>query len=261
MLSLTQNRRCLKTVSSSSLFYLALDALKGGEGFSIVRMADGEKLLYEIILNNSSETHLLPGIEGGNGLMKDDKWLRYMGLYDISLSELKARLDYAATRATFFAPSPTGFSNPAFDVYDYWPEPKLYGEHFFNCIWNDDLKKKLFQAAGHVLCIHGNPATADSMQIRVQANLGVKVSYLKLKEWTETAGVIAKAKTCTAPLVLFSGGPGGKMIGPAVAEAGKVVLDIGHQMDKWTFSTLPMYHDAAHKFHGEWIKRTREWVK
>jgi hypothetical protein len=260
-LSTIQQRRLLKTVSSSSLYYLALNALELRRGFSIVRMADGEKHLYDLILENSSDDKLLPGIKGGSGWMQDDKWLKYMGLYGISLRELKRRMDYAALKSTFFAPSPSAFDNSGYDVYDYWPEPEFYGEHFFNCIWGNDKKEILFKTAGHVLCIHGNAGTADSMQIRGQGNLGVKVSYLKLNDWIQTDEVIAKAKTCTAPLILFSGGPSGKYIGPALANVEKVVLDIGHQMDKWTLSHLPMNRPAAEEFHREWSKNNQQWIK
>lgn len=259
MLSPLQIRRCLKTVSASSLFYLALTALEDGKSFSIVRMADGEKHLYDLILNNPPETHLLPEIKDAAKWL-DEKWLKKMGLYNITLGELKLRMDYAVTRAMFFAPSPTGFVQPWYDVYDFWPEPSYYGEHFFNCSWDYDLKKLLFKQAGHVLCIHHNVSTADSMQLRVQANLGVKVSWIHLDNWTQTNDVIRKAKTSTAPLVLFSGGPSSKMIGPAVADSGKVVLDIGNQMDKWTFSHLPIDRDAANKFHREWAKTNHQWA-
>lgn len=273
MLSPEQQRLCLKTISSSSLFYLALDALKKHKGFSIVRMADGEKHLYDLILSNSPETHLLPDIKGGTKWLAEarqaacnrdgvctEKWLKNMGLYDITLGELQSRMDYAAINATFFAPSPSGLVNPEYNVYDYWPERSLYAEHFFNCIWPNEWKEKLYREAEHVLCIHGNVGTADSMQLRVQANLNVKVSFIKLNNWTQTKGVIEKAKTCTAPLVVFSGGPSGKMIGPALAEAGKVVLDIGNNMDRWTLSHLPINRDAANQFHREWTKTNKQWA-
>jgi hypothetical protein len=259
MLSPDQRRLCLKTVSSTSLYYLALDALKTHTGFSIVRMADGEKHLYDLILNNTPHTHLLPSIKGAAGWLTEI-WLKRMGLYDIPLWILKYRMDFAVKNATFFAPSPSGFVDPEYNVYGYWPEPKYYAEHFFNVVWNEDFKEKLVRAAGHVLCIHGNASTVDSMQLRVQSNLDSKVSWIQLTDWTHTVDVIEKAKTCTAPLVIFSGGPSGKMIGPSLSSCGKVVLDIGNQMDRWTFAHLPMDRNKANLFHQNWSKNNSRWI-
>lgn len=262
MLTPTQRDICFKTISSSSLFYLALDALERKLPFSIVRMADGEKHLYDLILENltsGGDQLLLPGVPGAKGWLTEG-WLRRMGLYGIPLSELRRRMDYAARRTTFFAPSHSAFDDPEYDIFDYFPEPAHYGECFFNVIWHDDFKTRLFKQAGHVLCIHGNPNTADSMQLRVQANLGVKTSWIQLTSWEQTHDVITKANTCTAPLVLFSGGPSSKMIGPMVAEAGnKVVLDIGNQMDRWTFSHLPLDREKANAFHREWSAKNTQW--
>ena len=234
-----------------------MDAMKRREPFSLVRMADGEKHLMDLILKNPGSCLLQPGLAGAHPWLTEP-WLRKMGLYQIPLDVLQARMNYAVEHATFFCPSPTGLIDPEYDVYDYWNEPDTYGEHFFNITWPDCFKEELFRAAGHVLCIHGNVNTADSMQLRVQSNLGVKVSYLKLNAWTQTNEVIGRALQCTAPLILFSGGPASKMIGPMVAingdRPGKVVLDIGNQMDRWTFSQLPIDRPKANEFHLEWSK-------
>jgi hypothetical protein len=263
MLTTDQQELCLNTVASTSLYYLALDALENRQPFSIVRMADGEKSLYDLILqnrNNGPALKLLPGIPGAPVWLTEN-WLRKMGLYAIPLQELRIRMNEAAMNSTWFAPSPTGLVDPEYNVYGTWPPRARYAEHFFNIIWNDLFKETLFRKAGHVLCIHGNAHTADSMQIRVQANLGVKISYLPLNAWTQTKDVIAKARNSTAPLVIFSGGPASKMIGPLVAQDGRVVLDIGNQMDRWTFSHLPIDRDKASAFHKEWSARNTQWLE
>lgn len=264
MLTPTQRDIAFKTIGSTSLYYLALDALENREPFSIVRMADGEKHLMDLAIKYQDNDQLLrPGLPGAHKWLTE-QWLRNMGLWQIPLSELRARLDYAAEHCTYFAPSPTGFVDPEYNIYDYWSEPGVYAEHFYNILWNEGFKEELFRRAGHVLCIHGNANTADSMQLRVQANLGVKVTWLKLNAWTQTHAVIAKANTCTAPLVLFSGGPSGKIIGPMLAgqlvsKPGRVVLDVGNQMDRFTFSHLPIDRDKAGAFHVEWSKTNKQW--
>lgn len=62
------------------------------------------------------------------------------------------------------------------------------------------------------------------------------MDYFQLDNWTETEAVIERAHLNTASLVLFSAGPAGKYIGPAIAknlDTPKVVIDLGNASDHW----------------------------
>jgi len=241
-----------KTVSPNAFFWMVIDALSNSRRLSCVRMADGEKAIWnQAIRQKRSDPLQTP--------FKDiPDWAKTYGVDSITAEEIMHRLSYAATFCTHFAPSVSGLRHEAYNLYDIWKSRTFYIDNFFVDQWSDDQKTELFKTAGHVLFIHRNANTADSMQIRVQANLGVKVHFIKLDNWRECSEVAEKALVNTAPLVLFSGGPAGKYLAPDIMRRSalpKVVIDLGHGADKFTFSHLPMDRKAAEAFHAEWSKR------
>ena len=247
-----------RTVSPNAFFWMIMDVLASGTRMSCVRMADGERAILEQA-SKQSATELLE-----TPFANIPGWVETYGLKGITAGEAKRRINYAAVRCTHFAPSVSGLRQEAYNLYGIWPRRDFYIDNFFVDQWNDDQKAELFKTAGHVLFIHRNAHTADSMQIRAQANLGVKVHFLKLDNWTECDDIIERAATvrpfCDAPLVLFSGGPAGKFIGPEITRRSKkprIVLDIGHGADKFTFSHLPMDRKAAEEFHAQWTEKQK----
>jgi hypothetical protein len=226
------------------------DAIAFKKELSVVRMADGEKML----LDQCNQAQYVGTVDPPMGY--EFKWLENMGLSGIRRDELVTRLLGAANGCTYFAPSISGIEDENYNVYDRFPLRAHYVDFFFPDVWSNEQKAELFKIAGHVLLIHGNAHLADSMQLRVQANLGVKVSWLRLLNWTQTQEVISRAAEIDAPLVIFSGGPGGKYIGPKIAKDGnRVVLDIGHAADRWTFEHLPANRKAAEDFHAQWAAK------
>lgn len=238
-----------RTVSPNAFFWMVMDALTNRKGLSCVRMADGEKaILLQAMQQQSYEPLQCPFAEIPG-------WIENMGLGGIVAGEMFYRLDHAARSCTHFAPSVSGLSKMDYNLYDLWKPRDFYIDNFFVDQWSVAQKEELFRTAGHVLFIHRNAGTADSMQIRVQANLGVKVSFIRLDHWRECDTVIGLAAENRAPLVLFSGGPAGKYIAPKIVEKSplpKVVIDVGHGADYFTFSHLPMNRKAAEAFHAEW---------
>lgn len=233
-LSDDQILRCLNTVSSNAFYMLVGDALDSGKNLSIVRMADGEKMLMDLCNEGNSDDLITPTIEF------NADWLKRMGVSDIPKKILKARLLEAAMNATYFSASLSGIQIPKYFVDNFSPRG-VYIDNFFPNDWDEEMKINLFKKAGHVLFIHRSTNTADAIQIRAKYVLGVKVTYLKLTHWTEAESVIEKAKAIDAPLTLFSAGPASKIIGPAIATSGnipKVTLDIGQAADRWTFLNL-----------------------
>jgi hypothetical protein len=225
-----------------------MDALETKQSLSVIRMADGERAIMAQ-LHDFDRKGLVEPPEGHG-----PEWLERYGVKGITKELCVYNLTYAANNCTYFAPSITGVTSSAFDMYQFFPLRDQYVDNFFPDQFTIDQKTALFKQAKHVLLIHGNPSLADSMQLRVQANLQVKVSYLKLTHWTEASDIVDKADNIYSPLVLFSSGPASKWIGPAIANGKipKVTLDLGHAADYWTMNHLPIDRTAAEKFHAEW---------
>lgn len=232
-----QYYRCLRTISSNTFYMIVASTLVERGELSVVRMGDGEKLLMDMCEG-------IPPDEKYRNV-EDPNWMERLGCLGIDVELLRERLNYAATECTYFAPSVTGITRPEFELYSRFPRREQYVDNFFVNAWTEDMKINLFKAAGHVLFIHRNVATADAMQIRAKYGIGVKVTWLKLDNWQESESVISQASKVDAPLVLFSGGPASKYIGPRIAKGGnvpKVVLDLGNAADHWTLLSLK---DAA----------------
>ncbi|VVB55101.1 Uncharacterised protein [uncultured archaeon] len=249
MLTPQQLKWCLKTISANAFFIMVMDALRSNQALSCIRMADGEKMLMEQVSKQKFNEVLTPP----EGYGQD--WMKTYGVEGITAGELKMRLTIAATQCSHFAPSITGIHDPKYNVYKLWTEREFFVDNFWMEAWTREQKTDLFKQAGHVLLIHRNASTADSMQLRVQANLGVKVHYIPLNNWRQCPEVIEKAHENKASLVLFSGGPAGKYIGPQIATEGirpKIVLDVGHGADLFTFSHLPIDRPKAEAFHARW---------
>lgn len=244
-LSDEQLLRCLNTISPHVFYMIVGNALHTKRSLSVVRMADGEKLLMDLCDRGGDPTApIAPTLQ----FPKD--WLERFGVSDIPKNVLKNRLIRAANECDYFAASLAGIQFPEFNV-DYFSERGVYVDNFFPNNWDETMKINLFKKAGHVLMIHRNTHTADAMQIRAKYALGVKVTYIKLTNWKEAEDVIEKAHKVDAPLVLYSAGPASKIIGPAIASGGnipKVTLDIGQAMDRWTFVSLM---DQAHRLRAE----------
>jgi hypothetical protein len=215
--------RCQDTMSAYTFYLLVGNALLRQEELSVVRMADGEHMLFAWC--NAGQRFL------------SDSWMRTQGLAEISKGELLHRMMVALEECTYYAPSLCGIYSPDYDVYPVIPR-KHYVDFFFNHVWSEELKTQLFETAKHVLFIHRSAKMAEKMR-KNAAHLGVKVTHLLLSDWRETEGVVERAKAVDAPLVLFSGGPASKLIGPAIAHAGnKVALDVGAAANLWTLSNL-----------------------
>ncbi len=226
--------RCLNTISSHTFYMLVGNALSRKESLSIVRMADGEKLLLDLCNKNHDNEFIQPTEQFSA------EWLKNFGVSDIPISTLKERLLSAAKNSDYFAASLAGIQFPQYNVDEFSPRG-FYVDNFFPNQWDEPMKENLFKKAGHVLFIHRNLHTADAMQIRAKYALNVKVTYLALSHWSQADDVIKKAHKIDAPLVVYSAGPASKIIGPEIAKYGnipKVTLDIGQAADRWTFSHL-----------------------
>jgi hypothetical protein len=188
----------------------------------------------------------------------DIEWLVKLGIDGISRKTVQDRLYRAATACTFFAPSISGILREDYNLYQFFPSREHYIDNFFVNTWTEKMQLALYREAGHVLLIHKNAHTADSLQLRLQGNNIAKVHFIKLQTWQQAEDTIKKAKEIDAPLVLVSAGPGSKYIIPEIATTGripKVCLDIGNAMDRWIPQSLPINRKAAEEFHAQWVKK------
>jgi hypothetical protein len=220
--------RCLNTVGANAFYLMVGSAIVKHEELSVVRMADGERLLFNYCLGGT-----LPPSMGTD-------WMQRYGLVGIAKEYLLDKLVQAATTCTYFAPSVSGIHLRNYDVYDMFPRRDRYIDNFFNYAWAEDYKIQLFKTAKRVLFIHANPRTAKAMTERA-AKIGVEVVYLQMSKWEQAEEICEKGKLVDAPLVLHSTGPASKWIGAEIARGGnirKVSLDVGSAADRWTLLSL-----------------------
>jgi hypothetical protein len=225
-LSFARIRLCERTMSSNAFFLIVQDALLQQRAFSVVRMADGEWLLWQQSMKGD-------GKESPEG--RSPRWLKNLGCEGISKEEILGRLASAARACTYFSPSISGVVNPEYDIYKLFQSREVYVDNFFVNQWQEWMIRQLYQLAGKVLIIHRNPEVADALQVRAWELLKVEVTWLKHESWRDSLEVLAQTMESDARLVIASVGPAGKCILPRIANGKypKTVLDIGNTMDRF----------------------------
>lgn len=223
------------TISANAFFLIAQSYLMQRRSLSVVRMGDGELSLWK-----EAAAALGKGADGlGPVEFGAEKWRRNLGIEGISHQEIYSRLNAAANRADYFAPSISGLVNPHFDLYSCFPMRSRYVDIFFPNAWSEEMITQLYREARHVVLIHRNPDTARAFQERAPKYLGVEVTWVRYEKWEETEEMIERVSEMQAPLVIASVGPAGKYAIPQIAEGGrrrvnqKVVLDIGNTIDRF----------------------------
>jgi hypothetical protein len=217
--------RAHNTISSNTFFMIVADYLVKKEGMSVVRMGDGERMLYVHCRDNQGTVVRPPKSP------LDETWLREFGCLDIPTDELLRRIRDAARDATYFAPQIMGLQRPEFAVAKLFEPRGRYVDNWFVREWSRMHQDRLLTAAGRVLFIHGKSEVRDSFAARVGA-LGVAVETVHMQEWRDALPAIASITNSAAPLVLFSGGPANKFIAIHAAAARKVAIDLGQAAAK-----------------------------
>ncbi len=218
-LSFSELDRCLKTISINTFFMLVGDALEYRKPLSVVRMGDGEKRLYLHCETNVGT------IEWPNSPFGDD-WLRDFGCLGIPCGELYRRIKVAANECTYFSPQIMGIQREQWAVHDLFRQREQYVDNWFVSQWDRQRQDQLLKHAGEVLLLHGDQGVRDAFALRVH-QLGGRAECIEMRNWQHGDMVIAEAAVRSPRLILFSGGPANKYIAPAIAQQGKVVLDIG----------------------------------
>ena len=234
-LPLTPERHaiCQRTISSLTLFHLAVDALVTSRGMSVVRMADGEGIFLRAYRAEDAERKLtcFPGYEQVDPEVQL-AFIRRIGLLGITHGELKRRLDAAAATTDYLAPSTSGIHGGSYDVYEFYGKHRRLAEHFFVNIWPriPGLIDQLYDVAGGIIFINGNTELADEFQRRLSA---ATVKHLKLADWSQTEEIFDRVKELPQQLVLCSVGMAGKYLVPKIGQLGKVALDVGNSAPLW----------------------------
>lgn len=221
LLNKKQIELCLNTISPNTFHMICGDALLRRKGLSVVRMGEGELKLFHCLKQYGDILEWF-----------SDEWINRIGIKDCSKAELLRRFIIAFDTCDYFSPSISGITNPIFDLYFLRQEAR-YLDNFFINFWSEEQIVQLYKTAGEVILLHRNEGTGFAFNRRANDYLGIKVTYLKLDNWSQAEDRIREVSAMDAPLVLFSGGPPSKYIAPEIAKSGKVVLDVGNSVDRF----------------------------
>jgi hypothetical protein len=215
---------CRKTLSARAVFAMTGDALARGAGFSIVRMGDGEAAILEAP----------DGVPFERFSAKEPGWNARLGIEGLPVEQVKENIKAAAKECSLFAPSVSGISLKAFSLHHHFDNRDHYADNFFVNDWTPAMIGLLLGEADGAFILHKDP---DEIIRSFSETYGLPASkfegFRKLNA-RDNEEAIAAASASRKRLVLFSAGPAGKMIGPRIARAGKVVLDVGNTLPGWS---------------------------
>ena len=215
---------CKKTIGSKAIYALIGDALARKKSVSLIRVADGERAILET-KDAKTFTYFEKTMPG---------WNKKYGVEDMPLDRLQAELLEAGNTCTFFAPSVSGISLPHYNLYDLYKPRRMYIDNFFADDWTKEMIEKLFNASKGVFILHREHEDIIK-NFQKNYNSSIRFSGAKKDSWKDNDDAINAAIQSDAQLILFSGGPAGKIIGPKIAAAkNKIVLDIGHALLPWS---------------------------
>lgn len=224
----TEKTLCLKTVSSKAVFAIVGDAITRGKSLSIVRMGDGENGILA-----ADKTKPFTRFNSRN-----DDWNKKLGIAGMSTASLQKSLIKAGNSCTYFAPSVSGISFSHYHLYDYFKPRPFYFDNFYVNDWTPEMIKILLQASMGVFIIHKDYQKIIKnfkKNYNFDSKSGVKFAGFSKKSWADNEQAVEAALKSGMQLILYSAGPGGKIIGPTIAKAkNKIVLDVGNTLLPWS---------------------------
>lgn len=226
-LSDTEKKICIKTISSRAIFAIVGDAIKNKKSISVVRMGDGERGILKADPNKPF--NLFDNISRN--------WNKKLGIKGMSVKDIQKNIIKAGNTCTYFAPSISGISYRDFNLYDFFKPRPCYFDNFFVNDWSKEMVSMLLENSDGVFIIH-----KDYKKIidNFKKNYNFKKENIFLggftkKNWRDNQQAIDEAIESKAQLILFSGGPGGKIIAPEIAKArSKVIIDVGNTLIRWS---------------------------
>lgn len=219
---------CLRTISPKAIFALVGDAVTLKKGLSIVRMGDGEA---KILQSPTDEPfHAFDHREAG--------WNERLGIEGLDVRTIQANIVEAGNTCTYFAPSVSGISRDTYHLYDHFAPRDVYFDNFFVNDWTGEMIKMLLEACGGAFIIHKHAAAlVEDFSAHYSLPASMFASFEK-KSWRDNEQATEAASQSDKQLVLFSAGPAGKVIGPRIAKAGKIVLDVGNTLPSWSVGNI-----------------------
>ncbi len=226
-LSTTEKQVCLKTISPRAVYAIVGDALTRKKSLSIVRMGDGELAIL------TADKH--QPFTKFNG---QEDWNKRLGVKDIDTLKLQQLITTAGNKATYFAPSVSGISRTDYHLYKFFKPRSHYIDNFFVNDWNKEMIRRLLTNSEGVFILHREYKKIISnfkQNYELTGKNKVKFSGFPKNNWSDNKQAIAAAIASSCQLILFSAGPGGKIIGPEIAKhKNKIVLDIGNTLIHWS---------------------------
>ncbi|PIR82989.1 hypothetical protein COU19_02905 [Candidatus Kaiserbacteria bacterium CG10_big_fil_rev_8_21_14_0_10_56_12] len=219
---------CEKTLGPRPFFALVGDHIARRESLSVVRVADGERALLEAPDGEPFTLFNRP----------EENWNKRYGIAELSIEEVKKNILQAGNTCTYFAPSISGISRDDYRLYDFFNSRDLYVDNFFVNDWTREMIGLLLHASDGVFVIHKD---ADELIENFAKTYGLDpahfAGFTKLSARDNDAAVAAAIES-KKHLVLFSAGPAGKIIGPQIAKDGRVTLDIGNTLHRWSLGNV-----------------------
>lgn len=213
---------CTRTLGANSTYALIGHHIASHTGASFVRMGDGENLLLHAGVNQGSKIADRFGTD----------WLIRQACLNIPYDELTKRILRAGNECTYFAPSVSGLHLQEFDLYKWFNARDFYLDNFFINAFPYEQRGFIVKAAAGVTVIHADPNVATGLKTAYE--LTYLPRYLEHRRWEDTQHVVDSVLSGTEQLVLFSAGPAGKWLAPAIsAVSNKVVIDVGNAMSQW----------------------------
>ena len=229
-LSRSEKEICFKTISPKAIFAIVGDALKKHLSISIIRMGDGESK----ILSSTKSAKIFTEFDNTH---KD--WNKRLGIKGMPIDLLRKNILKAGNECTYFAPSLSGISLPDYFLYNFFKPRSIYFDNFFVNEWNTKMIKTLLEAAEGVFIIHRDyEKIITNLKKNYKLNKQVFKGFKK-NSWQDNQEAIETAVNSGMQLILFSGGPGAKIIGPEIAKGNnKIVLDIGNTLIPWSIKRV-----------------------
>jgi hypothetical protein len=217
---------CLKTISSKAILSLVGSALLEQTSLSIVRMGDGERAILD-----ADPTKPFVAFDG-----KHDDWNRRLGIDGEPLDRLQRDIIEAGNSCTYFAPSVSGISYTAYHLYQFFQPRLSYVDNFYVNDWTNQMIQMLLEASHGIYIIHRDYVKIiQNFQKNYHFTKPVLFDGCVKDSWKDNDEVIEAAIRSPAQLILFSAGPGGKIIGPTIAKTkNKIVLDVGNTLLPWS---------------------------
>ena len=220
--SLTEEERriCKHTIGVTEFFWLIIDALYNNEAMSVIRYGDGE---YRVIKDAKKYS--------GKFKAFGDGWNKKLGLLDMDIGVLSQQLIDAGNNCKYLAPSTSGFF---WDIYSGWYffNPRdLYVDIWWYYKFGQEEKNLILNNAKGICYVHNNPTwLVDAARAK---KLNSRVDGVKMESYKDIPTVLEFIKKTDCQLIMWAGGPVGKMLGPEIEKLGKVGLDLGSNIGNW----------------------------